>query len=61
MTNDYRMEVDNIKQACSDIEWEADRITDILDGRDFVEIPVGYYTKLRGIEDQLNDLRTEIE
>lgn len=61
MTNDYKMEVDNIKQVCADIEWEAERIEEVLDARDFVEIPVDYYTKLRWIEDQLNDLRTEIE
>jgi len=61
MTNDYKMEVDNIKQVCADIEWEAERIEEVLDTRDFVEIPVDYYTKLRWIEDQLNDLRTEIE
>ncbi len=61
MTNEYKMEVDNIHQVCADIEWEADRIKEILDARDFVEIPVDYYTKLRWIEDQLNDLRTEIE
>jgi hypothetical protein len=57
----YEKEVKDIKQICIDIEWCADRIPEIFDGRDYVDIPDGWIDKLLGIDKLMESLIGELK
>jgi len=57
----YEKDCDRIKELCSGIDCDSDRICDILIDRDYVNLPSGFVDSLEAIASQLEDLRTDID
>jgi hypothetical protein len=51
----------DINEKCSEISWEADTITDILIGRDYIEIPPDFIDRLRKLTAEIEYLRTGLK
>ena len=60
MKTEYEKQVSVIDELCSDINWEADHITDILCARDYVAGLADLARVLRSIDSQLEKVCTEL-
>ena len=58
---EYEKQVERINEICSGINWEADKITDILYARDHVEIPDNFEGLLSSLESELETIRLDID